>query len=106
MPSERLYVGGGGEGKSSAADSVAAGGVPDDLAVQVSKRVAALALIIVIASLWALFKGKVLQQGASGELREPAYWGIGIALAASLAMGIVAWRTLLLMYWKVMTRKK
>jgi tRNA A-37 threonylcarbamoyl transferase component Bud32 len=95
MPSERLYVGGGGEGKSSAADSVAAGGVPDDLAVQASKRVAALALIIVIASLWALFKGKVLQHGAAGELREPAYWGIAIALAASLAMGIVAWRTLL-----------
>ena len=51
MPSERLYVGGGGEGKSSAADSLSADGVPDDLAIQASKRVAALALIIVIASL-------------------------------------------------------
>jgi len=93
MPSERLYVGPGGEGKAPAGGGLATGALPDDLAIQASKRVAALALIISIGLLWALFKGRVLSTGNS--TREPAYWGIALALAASIAMGVISWRGLL-----------
>jgi len=93
MPSERLYVGRGDEGKAPVGDGLATDAMPDDLAVQASKRVAVLALIVVIGSLWALFKGHWLRTGDS--TREPAYWAIALALAVSIVMGGVAWRGLL-----------
>ena len=95
MPSERLYVGPGSEGRGPTGDGLATGAVPDDFALQASKRVAVLALIIVIASLWGMFKGRVLIPVAGGPPRETAYWGLAVALVASVAMGIISWRGLL-----------
>ncbi len=95
MPSERLYVGRADEGRAPSGDSLPTGAVPDDLAVEASKRVAVLALIIVLAALWMFFKGAVLQETVRESRLPTATWGILIAFVASIAMGIVSWRGLL-----------